>query len=90
MEKKIIRINDGINLHIMPTDKFKTNTIVITFVTDLKRDTITKNALIPLVLHRGSVNYPTMKDIAIKLEDMYGASCDASSDKIGDNLVIQF
>ena len=90
MEKKNVFIGNGIMLHLMPTDRFKTNYIVFTLKTKLTRENVTKNALLPLVLRRGSKNYPTMHDIAIKLEDMYGASFDANADKIGDYSVIQF
>ena len=91
MIRKTIKIKDGIILHCMNTeDRFKTNYIAINIFTKLNRETITKNALLPLVLRRGSKNYPTMQDISIKLESMYGASFDASNEKLGDNLSIQF
>ncbi len=90
MNNKNILISNGIMLHLMQTERFKTNYIVFTMKTKLTRDNVTKNALLPLVLRRGSKNYPTMQDIAVKLEDMYGASFDANADKIGDYSVIQF
>ena len=90
MDNKNIVISNGIILHLMQTERFKTNYIFFTLKTKLTRENVTKNALLPLVLRRGSKNYPTMQDIAVKLEDMYGASFDANADKIGDYSVIQF
>ena len=90
METKDIKISNGIFLHAMKTDRFKTNYIVINLLSKLNREDVTKNALIPLVLRRGTMNYPTMQDLSIKLEEMYGASFDANTDKLGDNTIIQF
>ena len=90
MKEKTIELFDGINLHLLKTDKFKTNLLSVFMFTDLNRENVTKNALIPAVLRRGTNTLPTMKDIAIKLEGMYGSVIDASSDKMGDKQVIQF
>ncbi len=91
MIRKTIKLKDGILLHCMNTeDRFKTNYIAINIFTKLNREAVTKNALLPLVLRRGCVEYPSMQDISIRLEDMYGASFDATNEKLGDNLSIQF
>lgn len=90
MNEEIVKITDGINLHFVNTDKFKTDLIAAFFVTELNRENVTKNALIPAVLRRGTEKLKTMKDISIKLEDMYGSVLDASSDKLGDRQVVQF
>jgi len=90
MKEKTIELFDGINLHILNTDKFKTNLLAIFMLTDLNRENVTKNALIPAVLRRGTKKLPTMKEIAIKLEEMYGSIFDASSEKMGDMQVLQF
>lgn len=90
MKEKTIELFDGIYLHILKTDKFKTNLLAVFMLTDLNRENVTKNALIPAVLRRGTNTYTTMKDIAIKLEEMYGSVLDASSDKMGDKQVLQF
>lgn len=90
MEEVTVNIFEGIKLHFINTDKFKTDLIAAFFITDLNRENVTKNALIPAVLRRGTDNLKTMKQIAMKLENMYGSVFDASSDKIGDKQVIQF
>ena len=71
-------------------DKFKTNLMAIFLTIPLERETITKNALIPAVLRRGSQNYKTQLEIGKKLENMYGASFNCGIDKTGDYCVLKF
>ena len=91
MNSKRINLKDGITIFYSNTEeKFKTNFIGINIISKLERNSITKNALIPLVLRRGTAKYPTMKEISIKLEEMYGASFGADSDKLGNRLITTF
>lgn len=90
MSEKIIELKEGINAHLIKNDKFKTNLICVMLTTPLKRETVTKNALIPLLLKRGTVNYQSQSEISMKLEEMYGAGFDSGIDKIGDNQAIKF
>ena len=48
----------GVDLRILEDSKFKTNTLSIYFHIPLKRETVTKAALLPSVLKRGSEKYP--------------------------------
>lgn len=90
MEYKQIEIKKGIKLNILQTNKFKTNLIAIMFTTKLDRENVTKNALIPAVLKRGTKTLKTQEEINKKLEEMYGASLDCGLDKTGDNQVLKF
>ena len=90
MEYKQIEIKKGIKLHTIKTEKFKTNLIAIMLTTKLDRKNVTKNALIPAVLRRGTKNLITQEEINKKLEEMYGASLDCGLDKTGDNQVLKF
>lgn len=87
---KNIEIRKGINLHIIKTNKFKTNLLSVFLSTPLSKKSVTKNALIPAVLRRGSKNMNTQDEISIALEEMYGASFDCGIDKIGDDQVLKF
>ena len=87
---KNIQIKKGINLHIIQTNKFKTNLLAVFLSTPLKKETVTKNALIPAVLRRGSENMSSQDEISIALEEMYGATFDCGIDKIGDDQVLKF
>ena len=74
---KKVEIKKGVKLHLINTEKFKTNLI-------------TKNTLIPAVLRRRTQNLKTQEDINKRLEEMYGASLDCGVDKTGDNQVLKF
>lgn len=90
MEYKQTEIKKGIKLHTIKTEKFKTNLIAIMLTTKLNRENVTKNALVPAVLRRGTKNLTTQEEINKKLEEMYGASLDCGLDKTGDNQVLKF
>ena len=90
MKYNEIDIKNGIKLHTIKTEKFKTNLIAVMLTTKLDRKNITKNALIPAVLRRGTKFMQTQEDINKKMEDMYGASFDCGLDKTGDNQILKF
>lgn len=83
-------LKEGIKLHQIKTDKFKTNLVAIFLTTSLKRETVTQNALISSVLRRGTQNMPSQELISKELEEMYGATFDCGLDKTGDNQVLKF
>lgn len=87
---KAIKIKEGINLHIIDTNKFKTDLLAVFLTTPLEKENATKNALIPAVLRRGCKALQTQEEISIALEEMYGASFDCGVDKIGDNQILKF
>lgn len=90
MEYNKIEIKNGIKLHKIQTDKFKTNLIAVMLTTKLEKENVTKNALIPAILRRGTAKLNTQEEINKKLEEMYGASFDCGLDKTGDNQVLKF
>lgn len=90
MSDKKIEIKQGINLHFIPTNLFKTNLVCVLLTTPLIKETVTQNALIPFLLKRGSKNYKTQEEISKKLDDLYGTSFECGVDKIGDNQVLKF
>ena len=90
MEYQEIDLKEGIKLHTIKTDRFKTNLISIFLTTNLNRENVTKNALIPAVLKRGTKNMISQEQICKQLEEMYGASFDCGLDKTGDNQVLKF
>ena len=61
MNYKKVNIKDGITLHEINTEKFKVNMISVFLTTDLNRENVTKNALIPAVLKRGSNSLKTQE-----------------------------
>lgn len=83
-------ITKGIHLYYIPTDKFKTFTVSIYIHQPLNKENATKNALLPQVLKRGSIDFPTSQDIARYLEELYGAVFDCGIVKKGENQIIRF
>lgn len=87
--EKIAEIN-GINVFNIKTNRFKTNTINIFFQDNLNKDSVALNALFPSVLRRGSKSFPTLKEINLYLEELYGAVFDCGIVKKGERQIIHF
>lgn len=85
-----IEIGKGMNLHLIKSDKFKTVSVAMLIRRKLDKSEVTKNALIPRVLKRGSVKYPDLQSIYKKTEEMYGAVFEAAIIKKGEEQIIQF
>lgn len=90
MEYKVKEIKNGIKVHVLKTDKFKTNLFAIFLSKKLERQNVTKNALISMMLRRGSKLLTSQEEISKKMEELYGASFDCGLDKTGDNQVLKF
>lgn len=83
-------IKQGITLHQIHTEAFKTNLYAIFLAVPLKRENVTLDALTSAVLRRGTQNLPTQDQISKELENMYGASFDCGIEKTGDNHILKF
>ena len=83
-------IKQGIKVHQIDTNKFKTNLFAVFLSVPLKRETITENALITAVLRRGTNSMPSQQQISEKLEEMYGANFDCGIEKTGDSHTLKF
>ena len=70
MSKKSLDLKQGIKAHMIHTELYKTNMVCIIMTVPLNKENVTKNALIPAVLRRGTNKYPTMKKISIELENL--------------------
>ena len=90
MQEKIVDIKDGVKLHLIKNDKFKTNLITVFITRPLNRQEVTKNALIPAVLRRGTAKLNSQEDINKQLENIYGANFNCGIEKTGNNHVIKF
>ncbi len=70
---KKINLNDGININVIETSKFKSNVIAYYIVRPLNKDEVTKNTLLPVVLRRATEKYGNNLLINRRLEELYGA-----------------
>ncbi len=84
------KIKEGITIHNIKTNKFKTNLYAVFIAMPLDRETVTKNALLAAILRRGTNNIKSQDQISKKLEEMYGASFDCGIEKTGDNHIMKF
>ena len=90
MEYKKKEIKKGINLHSIKTDSFKTDLITVFITTPLTKENVTKNAILPMILRKGSKSLDNIEKINKALEKMYGAEFNCGIDKTGDNQVLKF
>lgn len=90
LKSERIELGNSIYLNLIKTDKFKSNLLSYYFIRPLKRKEVTKNALLPLVLKRGTKKYPNNLEIEKKLEEMYGANLNVAVNKRGERQVIRY
>lgn len=64
---------EGVNLHVLTTDKFKTTSVYVYFHMPLSPETVTMNALLPMVMSRASADHPTTAALSRHLDELYGA-----------------
>ena len=74
----------GITLRVCTDNRFKQSILSIQFVRPMCREEAAQNALIPAVLLRGCRDYPDLRAITARLDDLYGAGISALVRRIGD------
>lgn len=87
---KHYQTNNNIDLYICSNNKFKTNLLQLYIMLPLKKETVSKTALIPYIMYRGSKKYPTSRDIKIKLDKLYGANLNLAVIKRGEIQFVKF
>lgn len=83
-------IKQGVNLHQIHTESFKTNLYAVFLAIPLEKNKVTLDALTGAVLRRGTANLQTQEQISKELEAMYGASFNCGIEKTGDNHILKF
>lgn len=71
------------NLHLIKSKKFKTITIDVDFLRNIKKEEITKRNLLKMVLLDSSKNYKTERDLIIASEELYDIRVSSSINRIG-------
>lgn len=85
-----LSIGNGINLNLIKTDKFKSNLVSLYMGMPLNKGMVTKNALIPLVLKRGTNKYKNTLEVERRLEELYGGQLSLDINKKGEKHVLRF
>lgn len=80
----------GVTLHTLTTGRFKTTTVHVYLHRPLNQREVTRTALLPAVLRRGTERWPTALDLARHLEQLYGAVVDGDVLKKGERQLVQF
>ena len=69
-----MKIVEGVNLHLLKNEKFKTNHITFRFSGEFDRKTVARRVLVAQILATANATYPTAQKFREKLSDLYGAS----------------
>ena len=73
MEVKRWELMPHVYLTYLPARKFKTGVLSAQFITPLAKETASYNALLPAVLHRGTMRCPDMEQLSAAMDRLYGA-----------------
>ena len=79
-----VHLDDGIELHVCQTEKFKSSLISVYIHQELSERHVTRHALLPQVLLRGSRQFPDQRAIQRKLQSLYGAELTSGVSQWGD------
>ncbi len=82
--EQTISLLPGVTLRCMHSSRFKQGAFSIQFLRPMRREEAGWNALLPAVLLRGCRQYPDLRRITQRLDDLYGASIDALVRRVGD------
>lgn len=85
-----IKDMEGYKLHIVKTEKFKTNSIVWKMKAPLTSEDVTKRALLPYVLESSSKSYPATSKLRSYLDELYGANLYVDVSKKGEYQILSF
>lgn len=88
--EEVLVAKQGYRLHILPSKKYKTISIVAKFKAPLKREGITERALLPHVLQKATNNHPDVRSLQGAFENLYGTALSSDGSKKGENHVISF
>ncbi len=74
----------GIRLRCFRDSRFKQGALSLQLVRPMAREEAALNALLPAVLLRGSRDYPDIRAITDRLDELYGASVGTTVRRVGD------
>ena len=76
-------ISPGASILAIDDDRFKTARITAAFLLPLREETASANAILPFLLRRSSVDYPSFSQLQRRLNQLYGAKISADVYRIG-------
>ena len=84
MSAKIFSLSNGAEGLFIKNERFNTTSVSFNFYLPLSGDTAAEYALLPFILTTCGAEYPDFSVLNYKLSRLYGASLDASAEKLGD------
>ncbi len=87
MITKSFNIANGVELHYIETEKFKTNYFSFNFLAPLSREKVHFNAMIPPILMRACQKYPNQALINKRLQYLYSVDIDAKNTSFGEHQI---
>ncbi|WP_064093650.1 EF-P 5-aminopentanol modification-associated protein YfmF [Rossellomorea aquimaris] len=85
---EVVKKKQGYTLHIVQTDKFKTNSLVLKMKAPLDEETVTLRGLLPHVLQSSTKTYPNTTELRSHLDELYGANFFVDLGKKGEYHVV--
>ncbi len=79
----------GADLYILPAPRFGALHLLVAFRQVLDPERVTRGALLPRVLRRGTRTWPDLPSLARHLDGLYGASVGAAAAKMGDHQTVE-
>ena len=79
-----VELFPGVTLRCYPDQRFKHGCLSVQLVRSMCREEAAYNALLPAVLLRGCNSCPDLRDITLRLDDLYGASVGTLVRRVGD------
>ena len=79
-----LSLSPGVTLRCCPDDRFKKNALSIQLLRPMCREEAAMNALLTLVLLRGTKTCPDLRGITHRLDDLYGGYVAAQARRVGD------
>ena len=74
----------GVTLRTYPDRRFKQGCLTFQIVRPMRAEEAAMNALLPAVLLRGTEKHRDLRDITLRLDELYGASVGALVRRVGD------
>lgn len=86
--KEVVKKKQGYTLHIVQTDKYKTNSLILKMKAPLDQETVTLRGLLPHVMQSSTKTYPSTTELRSYLDELYGANFFTDLGKKGEYHVV--
>ena len=77
-------------LHVIKTDRFKTVTVGVAFLREIKREEITIRNLLKELMINATENYPSERQLVIETENLYDLKLISQNTRIGEDSILSF